>query len=344
MKTRDAVSAFNAGRRSPEITEALAKFDKGLPIWKEGAPLDMVEALEVREHIEGGGQPPSGHVTSAELCAVSKKRIEADPSVRGVSLFKGVSTDAAQMDWNGITTDQRLLVALGVDTIHPSGPSIAERRAIVQMLKSATLPPEWQAVKKRLDKMTAGQKEALESERLYVQAQPVREEPRSVIQIERSIVQGDVVAGNKTTPQAGGVPLLLLYSASDMGAARDLTGHMFPMKRAGVVDLMDWHEIRAGEVVATERARMLGRAKIVVPLITSNALADSGILDAIDRAVERSARITPILVSDCLWTMMPWKDLVTMPRERKFISAWSDRNAAWAHCVEHLRALAMSLR
>ncbi len=109
--------------------------------------------------------------------------------------------------------------------------------------------------------------------------------------------------------------LLLLFHPDDQAQFDRLEKHIAPLKTAGLVDM--WHEqkILPGADIQAEITQKMQSARVIVPLLTANFLADERqhpLLDtALRRHEDRSATLVPLWMSPCMADDLPVYDLPT---------------------------------
>ncbi|WP_437338495.1 toll/interleukin-1 receptor domain-containing protein [Sorangium sp. So ce394] len=141
------------------------------------------------------------------------------------------------------------------------------------------------------------------------------------------------------------------YAKKDAKLRAELEKHLASLQNSGHV--LVWHDrmIRPGDDRAGTIDAELETADIVLLLVSANFFASSSCFDieltkALDRHRCGQTRVIPVLVRDCDWTAAPFGHLEAVPYQPgagvKPVTAWSDRDAAWASVARELRSLVES--
>jgi hypothetical protein len=132
--------------------------------------------------------------------------------------------------------------------------------------------------------------------------------------------------------------------------AEKLQKHLVLLKRQGLIT--DWSsaKLELGKDPSEQTMKHLNSAKIILLLISSDYLfSDYQYTVEVTRAMERSrageAIVIPVLLSptDDL-SSTPFGKLLAIPRNRKPISKWSDKDEALAEVAKEIRAVVNSLK
>lgn len=152
--------------------------------------------------------------------------------------------------------------------------------------------------------------------------------------------QGSASASTPSGSPARGsaAPLVtVLYDPSDRDWFKELEQHLVPLQRAGQLAL--WHPglILPGATIPTELKAQVGRAEVIIPLLSSAFLASERLLAPMEHAQERkgSASIFPVYLrpvdpSDTLSYYTTHENLVLMPGK-------SSRDEGWTEVIAKLR-------
>ena len=120
------------------------------------------------------------------------------------------------------------------------------------------------------------------------------------------------------------------------------------LKRQGVIDT--WHDrkIDAGQDVHEEISEYLGKADIILLLVSADFLASDYCYDIeMRRALERhqygKARIIPVILRSCEWQRAPFGRLVATPTDGKPITRFPNPDDAFLEVTQAIRKAAEKL-
>jgi len=145
-------------------------------------------------------------------------------------------------------------------------------------------------------------------------------------------------------PPPARMELLLLYHPDDEPLRAELETHLATLRHGGLVEF--WHEARVlpGSEPDAELRQHLDGARVILPLLTANFLADDRLyLRYLDAALQRhhagAAKVIPLLLSPCDVMSTPLFELNTLyPKPKgRALSQKPDR-------AETLTAFAQDLR
>jgi WD40 repeat protein len=142
------------------------------------------------------------------------------------------------------------------------------------------------------------------------------------------------------------VPLLFYSSTNveeDKSLLKVLENHLGTLKQNGVIS--EWHKgmIGPGMEWAKQIEDYLNSAAIILLLISPDFLASdyrAGI-EEVTRAMKRheqgEARVIPILLRPVVWDNTPFAKLQPLPSNRRFVTQWADKDAAFLDITEGIR-------
>lgn len=141
------------------------------------------------------------------------------------------------------------------------------------------------------------------------------------------------------------VEVFYAYSHKDEDLRDQLETHLAMSKRTGVIT--GWHDrrISAGKEWSGTIDEHLNSADIILLLVSSDFLASDYCYDAeIMRAMERhesgDARVIPIILRPCDWTIAPFGKLQPLPKDAKPITVWSNYDSALLDVDQGIRSAA----
>jgi hypothetical protein len=146
------------------------------------------------------------------------------------------------------------------------------------------------------------------------------------------------------------IEIFYSYVDEDQGMAAQLQKHLILLQRQGLIT--DWSsaKLELGKDPSVETMRHLNSAKIILLLISSDYLfSDNQYTVEVKRAMQRSqageAIVIPVLLSptDDL-SSTPFGKLLAIPRNRKPISLWANKDEAFVNVAREIRAVVELLR
>jgi YD repeat-containing protein len=144
------------------------------------------------------------------------------------------------------------------------------------------------------------------------------------------------------------ITVFFSYAHHDEALRNELEKHLAMLKRQGVIDT--WHDrkIDAGQDVHEEISEYLGKADIILLLVSADFLASDYCYDIeMRRALERhqrgEARIIPIILRPCEWQRAPFGRLVAIPTDGKPITRFSNPDDAFLEVTQAIRKAAEKL-
>ena len=141
----------------------------------------------------------------------------------------------------------------------------------------------------------------------------------------------------------GMVDLFYSYSHKDEELREQLDGHLALLRRRGVLRV--WHDrkISAGDEWRSEIDSELERAEIVLLLVSADFLASDYCYDiemkrALERDAAKEARVIPVIVRACDGLDdAPFAHLQALPKDRRPVTSWTNRDEAWVDVVKGIR-------
>jgi hypothetical protein len=144
------------------------------------------------------------------------------------------------------------------------------------------------------------------------------------------------------------ITVFFSYAHHDEALRNELEKHLAMLKRQGVIDT--WHDrkIDAGQDVHEEISEYLGKADIILLLVSADFLASDYCYDIeMRRALERhqrgEARIIPVILRPCEWQRAPFGRLVATPTDGKPITRFPNPDDAFLEVTQAIRKAAEKL-
>jgi hypothetical protein len=125
-----------------------------------------------------------------------------------------------------------------------------------------------------------------------------------------------------TDSTSSGIKVFLSYAHEDETLQKEFSKGLGALKREGIIAVWWDGEIQPGNNWNEDIARELDAADLIVLLVSSAFLDSTFCYDKeMRRAVERhdvgTARVVPIIVSDCYWQPAPFAKLQGLPKGMK---------------------------
>ena len=148
---------------------------------------------------------------------------------------------------------------------------------------------------------------------------------------------------------AEALELFYSYAHKDERLRNELDKHLYNLKRQGLIH--DWYDrdISAGTDWEQAIDSHLNAAQVILLLISPDFMASEYCYSIeMERALERhkagEARVIPILLKPVDWSDAPFSSLQVLPRNRRAVTSWKDRNAAFAEIAKEIRETLKQLR
>lgn len=156
----------------------------------------------------------------------------------------------------------------------------------------------------------------------------------------------DVLVTNYFAPKP--LRVFVSYSKADEAYKVELEKHLNVLKRQNLISTWSDRQLVAGEEWDKRIKSELSQADIILLLVSSDFIATDYVWDIeIQRALERhergEARVIPIILRPCLWSVAPFAKLNALPNKGKPISEYNNKDEAWAEIAEKLRVLVTEL-
>ena len=144
------------------------------------------------------------------------------------------------------------------------------------------------------------------------------------------------------------VQLFCSYSRKDERFRDELDTHLKLMQRQGLIKTWSDRNIDAGEDWKLNIDENLERADIILLLVSADFIAsDYCYAKEMTRALERhrsgEALVIPIILRDVNLSIAPFAGIQYLPKNRKAITLWQDRDSAWRDVSEGIQKVADNL-
>lgn len=148
-----------------------------------------------------------------------------------------------------------------------------------------------------------------------------------------------------------GAPIKLFYSYShkDEELRNELAEHLFPLQRAGLIEVWHDRETLPGDTVDEEIAEKLRSADLVLVLVSPSFIRseycwDVELKNAIERHERGEARVIPGVLRPCQWQLTPLMALLAMPTDGRAVINWPNRDTAYDNVARGIAKLAKTMR
>lgn len=136
--------------------------------------------------------------------------------------------------------------------------------------------------------------------------------------------------------------VFISYSHKDESLRDQLEAHLALLKNQGLIDA--WHDRRilAGAEVDDAIFDKLEAADVILLLVSSDFISSPycysrEMMRAMQRHEAGEARVVPVILRHCDWHGAPFGKLMAVPRDGKPITAWADRDEAFADAALQIR-------
>src|SRR5258708_930007 len=138
------------------------------------------------------------------------------------------------------------------------------------------------------------------------------------------------------------VKIFCCYAHEDEPLLKKLKTHLFPLQRAGLVDVWYDRDISAGTDWEQQIKERLNAAHIILLLVSPDFMASDYCYSIeMQRAMERhekgEARVIPIILRRVLWQGAPFSKLQALPTDGKPVKSWLDEDEALFNVVKGVR-------
>lgn len=137
--------------------------------------------------------------------------------------------------------------------------------------------------------------------------------------------------------------VFISFAPADDGLRRELEDHLARLRRDKVIRHFGHGQIAVGDAPGERIAEQLGRAHVVLLLVSAAYLAsdaqyDGELAPALARARAGKARIFVVPVRACDWKGGEFSGLDVLPRSGLAVQSWKERDEAWCEVVQEIRA------
>ncbi len=160
---------------------------------------------------------------------------------------------------------------------------------------------------------------------------------------------GTPMIGVRKNGQGALIQIYISYAEKDEEFKEELEMHLSLLKRQGLISTWHSRQIGLGKEKDKEVDSHIDTAHIILLLISSRFMAsnycyEQEMTQAMRRQASGEVRIIPILLRSTDWQKAPFGNLQGLPRNRKPVASWRDRDEAWSEIAQEIRHLCDELR
>ena len=174
--------------------------------------------------------------------------------------------------------------------------------------------------------------------------------------IKSKIIRASVGHGGKTafvSPphsviEQKSLRAFISYSHTDESLKDEFVKHLHPLKRLGLLE--NWHDrkIRPGDEFDKSISNELDKADLVFLLISVDFINSKYCYDIeLERSMEKhnnkTSRVVPIILRDCLWEHSSFGGLQALPKDGKAVRGFPDTDTAFKEIAKAVHDLALEL-
>jgi nucleoside phosphorylase len=142
--------------------------------------------------------------------------------------------------------------------------------------------------------------------------------------------------------------VFIVFDKEDVTLLRELKNHLKPLETQGIITVWDATQIVGGTDWKQAISNHLKTASIILLLVSANFMASPEAYNLAKQAVAKNARpkvyVVPVLLHAVDWEYSYLGTLAPLPMDRKPISSWSNRNAAYLDIVKGIRGIVAELK
>jgi formylglycine-generating enzyme len=153
-----------------------------------------------------------------------------------------------------------------------------------------------------------------------------------------------------SAPDARPVRVFVAYAHEDVAHRDRLVKIMVPWERQGLIKIWADHKLSGGDVWDKKIKEELERADLILILMSVDAIASEYIHGvelhkALERHLQGTVRVVPVIVRICAWKEETWLGQVqAIPRSGAPIAEHSSSDRAWDEVRQQLKEVVDSLR
>ncbi len=138
------------------------------------------------------------------------------------------------------------------------------------------------------------------------------------------------------------VSVFFSYSHKDEDLRKQLDVHLAPLRRGHLISAWNDRKIDIGTAWDAEISAQMQAADIIVLMLSPDFLAsdycnDTEIPAALARHASGDATVIPVVLRPFNWFGSPVAHLQSIPRDKKAVTTWADRDEAFVNVAEGIR-------
>ena len=157
--------------------------------------------------------------------------------------------------------------------------------------------------------------------------------------------KGDIMRKNRSKI----IQIFYCYAPEDLTLLEKLEEHLSPLKRLNEITSWSDREIRAGVEFEKEIEWFLIFSDIILLLVSPSFMSSDICYStqmqlAIERQKKKKATVIPVVLRPTLWEQTPIGKLQSLPTNKKPITLWRNRDAAFLDVVTEIWAIIEDLK
>lgn len=147
-----------------------------------------------------------------------------------------------------------------------------------------------------------------------------------------------------TEAPASGARIFVSYAHEDEELKTELDKHLKVLRRSSKIQAWNDRELIAGQEWDEAIMSELGRADIILLLVSvdfnaSDFIWDKELAAAMQRHEAGTASVVPIILRNCEWADMPYAKLQALPRDGTPVTAYPSRDDAFTEIAAGIEKL-----
>ena len=141
-----------------------------------------------------------------------------------------------------------------------------------------------------------------------------------------------------------GKSVFISFAEEDESLKKELMTHLASLRRSEQIHIRNSVDVPLGETMDEARRAAVEEAEIILLLISSHFINSEDLWrDEMELAMRRrenkEAIVIPVYVRPAQVEGMPFDRIAGLPRNRKPVTSWSNRDEAWLHIVQGIRTV-----
>ena len=138
--------------------------------------------------------------------------------------------------------------------------------------------------------------------------------------------------------------IFISYAHADEDLKKELDKYLKVLKRSSKIQSWNDRDLIPGQEYDAEIMSALGRANVILLLISidfnsSDFIWDKELAAAMKRHEEGTAHVVPVILRRCDWSKMPYAKLQALPRNARPVTEYDNRDEAFTEIAEGIESL-----